>query len=148
MKQKHHLTHRLHPDTLLIAALVLFVCVLTGVVFSYWASVVSQDENTLGVCLRETYTCPNGTIVSRSGPECQFSACPSNVLPNHPGITEEPFEVPPTTTLVPAKKTAPVTKNEIVCTQEVKLCSDGSFVGRSGPRCEFAPCPDNAQPES
>lgn len=29
----------------------------------------------------------------------------------------------------------------IVCTMEAKLCPDGSAVGRSGPKCEFAPCP-------
>jgi len=28
-----------------------------------------------------------------------------------------------------------------VCTQEAKLCSDGSYVGRTGPNCEFAACP-------
>lgn len=28
-----------------------------------------------------------------------------------------------------------------VCTQEAKLCSDGSAVGRTGPNCEFATCP-------
>lgn len=27
------------------------------------------------------------------------------------------------------------------CTQEAKLCPDGSAVGRTGPNCEFAPCP-------
>lgn len=27
------------------------------------------------------------------------------------------------------------------CTQEAKLCSDGSAVGRTGPNCEFALCP-------
>jgi len=27
------------------------------------------------------------------------------------------------------------------CTQEAKLCPDGSAVGRIGPNCEFAPCP-------
>lgn len=30
---------------------------------------------------------------------------------------------------------------EIACTQEAKMCSDGSSVGRFGPLCEFAPCP-------
>lgn len=29
----------------------------------------------------------------------------------------------------------------VFCTQEAKLCPDGSSVGRTGPRCEFAPCP-------
>jgi len=28
------------------------------------------------------------------------------------------------------------------CTQEAKLCPDGSYVGRTGPKCEFAPCPN------
>jgi hypothetical protein len=27
------------------------------------------------------------------------------------------------------------------CTMEAKLCPDGSAVGRTGPNCEFAPCP-------
>lgn len=27
------------------------------------------------------------------------------------------------------------------CTQDAKLCPDGSSVGRVGPKCEFAPCP-------
>lgn len=32
--------------------------------------------------------------------------------------------------------------SNVFCTQEVKQCPDGSFVGRTGPRCEFARCPD------
>lgn len=28
-----------------------------------------------------------------------------------------------------------------VCTMDAKLCPDGSYVGRSGPACEFAACP-------
>lgn len=32
--------------------------------------------------------------------------------------------------------------NGIACTQEAKLCPDGSAVGRTGPNCEFALCPD------
>ncbi|MCX6823557.1 MAG: DUF333 domain-containing protein [candidate division SR1 bacterium] len=27
------------------------------------------------------------------------------------------------------------------CTEEAKICPDGSTVGRTGPNCEFAPCP-------
>lgn len=29
----------------------------------------------------------------------------------------------------------------VACTQEVELCPDGSYVGRSGPVCAFAACP-------
>ena len=31
--------------------------------------------------------------------------------------------------------------NPVVCTQDVKQCPDGSYIGRGGPNCEFAPCP-------
>ena len=35
----------------------------------------------------------------------------------------------------------------VACTQEAKLCPDGSAVGRTGPNCEFAKCPTiNPQP--
>ncbi len=30
---------------------------------------------------------------------------------------------------------------QTACTMEAKICPDGSAVGRSGPKCEFAPCP-------
>ena len=32
-------------------------------------------------------------------------------------------------------------REETACTLEAKLCPDGSAVGRTGPNCEFAPCP-------
>lgn len=34
------------------------------------------------------------------------------------------------------------TISPVACTMEAKLCPDGSYVGRSGPNCEFAKCPD------
>lgn len=30
----------------------------------------------------------------------------------------------------------------IFCTEEAKLCSDGSYVSRTGPNCEFSQCPE------
>lgn len=30
----------------------------------------------------------------------------------------------------------------VFCTMEARLCSDGSYVGRTGPKCEFAKCPE------
>lgn len=29
------------------------------------------------------------------------------------------------------------------CTMEARQCPDGSYVGRTGPQCAFAPCPGN-----
>ncbi|PIP26479.1 MAG: hypothetical protein CO140_03550 [Candidatus Moranbacteria bacterium CG_4_9_14_3_um_filter_40_7] len=33
--------------------------------------------------------------------------------------------------------------NQKACTQEAKICPDGSAVGRTGDNCEFSPCPDD-----
>jgi hypothetical protein len=33
------------------------------------------------------------------------------------------------------------------CTEEAKVCPDGSSVSREGPDCEFAACPGEAVPE-
>jgi hypothetical protein len=38
--------------------------------------------------------------------------------------------------------------NNIACTMEAKLCPDGSYVGRTGPNCEFAQCPDVKKDET
>lgn len=34
-----------------------------------------------------------------------------------------------------------IKEQTVVCTMEAKLCPDGSSVGRTGPKCEFAACP-------
>lgn len=44
------------------------------------------------------------------------------------------------------KAQAPV--DGVVCTQEVKECPDGSYVGRTGPKCEFKECPVAESPSS
>ncbi len=31
---------------------------------------------------------------------------------------------------------------QVACTQEARICPDGSAVGRTGPNCEFAACPE------
>ncbi|MDD3487180.1 MAG: hypothetical protein PHF35_02255 [Candidatus Moranbacteria bacterium] len=31
--------------------------------------------------------------------------------------------------------------SEKACTMEARQCPDGSYVGRSGPNCDFSPCP-------
>lgn len=33
----------------------------------------------------------------------------------------------------------------VFCTQEAKLCPDGSYVGRGGPNCEFTACPGQGE---
>jgi hypothetical protein len=39
----------------------------------------------------------------------------------------------------------PRNEEGVVCTMEAKLCPDGSYVGRSGSKCEFAACPTSPE---
>ena len=136
----------LHPDTALVAALVVFFSLLIAF-FSVYSKDFSLGQG-MRACTQEARICPDGSAVTRTGPQCAFAPCPHDNLPNRPGITEEPFEVPiekvPTK---PTQKEALVekTNKKVLCTQEVKLCPDGSFVGRTGPTCAFAPCPDSSE---
>jgi len=50
-----------------------------------------------------------------------------------PTIEPTPAPLPDPTPLPPP----------VFCTQEAKLCPDGSYVGRTGPNCEFSKCPAN-----
>ncbi len=49
-----------------------------------------------------------------------------------------------TSALVACEKSAPPSEPPPgnACTMDAKVCPDGSAVGRSGPNCEFAPCPE------
>ena len=40
--------------------------------------------------------------------------------------------------------TPPAADGGVICTMEAKLCPDGSYVGRTGPKCEFSVCPSAA----
>jgi hypothetical protein len=76
-------------------------------------SVVSDVEPV--ACPADAKICPDGTSVGRTGPNCEFSACPV--------LVEDP---------------AP--QDTVACTMDAMLCPDGTYVGRTGPNCEFV-CP-------
>ena len=40
-----------------------------------------------------------------------------------------------------SKQASVDTGNQVACTEEAKICPDGSAVGRTGPNCEFEACP-------
>lgn len=69
-------------------------------------------------CTKEAKACPDGTFVSRTGPNCEFEACPVHEVP------DDDF---------------------VACTMDAKQCPDGSYVGRVAPTCAFAPCPTSEQ---
>lgn len=141
----------IHPDTYLGSALVLFIVMILGMLSVYPGIFTTKKQ--ASSCTEEAKVCADGSVVMRSGPACEFTPCLSGDKPLRPGIVEEPFEVPvKTVPVIPEKKSeAPKnipSKKEVLCTMEAKMCSNGSFVGRVAPECDFAPCPDLTEYES
>ncbi|MBX3212095.1 MAG: hypothetical protein KF850_08685 [Labilithrix sp.] len=91
-----------------------------------------------GACPDDAKICSDGTVISRSGPDCSFAACPDE--PN--GCSRDAHICPDGSTV---GRTGPkcefVCPGDPACDMDAKQCPDGSFVGRTGPKCEFAPCP-------
>jgi len=61
-----------------------------------------------------------------------------------PPSTEPPAVIPPTVNEPVVAPPGGISPNPVACTQEAKQCPDGSYVGRTGPNCEFAPCPSSS----
>lgn len=55
------------------------------------------------------------------------------------GQKDNPFSTPISSPI------APVKNDSKACTEEAKICPDGSAVGRTGPNCEFAACPEGVK---
>ncbi len=54
-----------------------------------------------------------------------------------------------TNTFSSSPDTATSSDEFIACTMDAKMCPDGSYVGRTGPACEFAACPnETASPKT
>jgi len=58
-----------------------------------------------------------------------------------PGLSPRAEQILATLKSMSPTPTNPPAGGQKACTMEAKLCSDGSSVGRSGPNCEFTPCP-------
>lgn len=123
-------------DTRLFISLAVFVMLLLTFLAGYLALSSGRAAQKPVICPMDAMLCPGGSSVSRSGPNCEFTPCPSNDLPKRRGLVEDPIEVPKGTD-------EGKVDDGVMCTQEVKTCSDGSYVGRTGPNCAFAPCPSN-----
>jgi len=98
-------------------------------IFSVTDGVVVEETEPV-FCTMDAMMCPDGSYVGRTGPNCEFAACP---------VTE----TAPSEPVVPAEPVVPV--EPVACTMEAKICPDGSAVGRQGPMCEFAPCPGDVR---
>lgn len=83
------------------------------------------------VCTQEVKLCPNGDSVVRVSPSCEFAPCQSISTPV-PLNSDTKDDI-----ILPLLSQDEVT----FCTQEVRLCPNGSYVGRTLPNCEFTSCP-------
>src|SRR3989344_9303938 len=63
-----------------------------------------------------------------------------------PASEQPPTSGQPPESVRPPAAEGPGEAEVIFCTQEAKQCPDGSYVGRTGPKCEFAACPTSAAP--
>jgi len=117
---------KLKNPSLIITYLVIIVSIIIIAVgvFAYYNQNLQPGST---ACTEEAKLCPDGSAVGRTGPNCEFAPCPT--------VKPKPTPVPiPIPTPIP-------TPNPVACTQEAKLCPDGSYVSRTGPNCEFSACP-------
>ncbi len=56
-------------------------------------------------------------------------------------MQNENIEQAPVVDIQEAVLKIPKNEKQVMCTQDAKLCSDGSYVSRTGPNCEFKACP-------
>jgi len=60
------------PTPLAILIILLVIAVIIGI--SLWLCPKEETENV--ACTQETKICPDGSYVSRTGPNCEFAGCP------------------------------------------------------------------------
>jgi hypothetical protein len=145
----------------------LIILAILGVAFFGLALVTAPSHAPEGgvACTVEAKLCPDGSYVGRTGPSCEFAPCPGatstatttqNGAPvagpgEHCGgnIMNAPvcaagyhcqLVVPRPDTGGTCVADTPA-GGGVACTMEAKQCPDGSYVGRTGPKCEFAACP-------
>lgn len=79
-------------------------------------------------CTMEAKLCPDGSYVSRTGPNCEFAPCPGkNNNDNLPSLR---------------LRQAGNNINPIECGDEEKICPDGTYIQRIGPNCDWPDCPE------
>ncbi len=143
--------------TLLIALLVL---VVAGGALALVANPFTFPAPVGVACTQEAMQCPDGSYVGRTGPNCEFTACPvaTSTTSNPPVVGEgehcggfiQNAPVCATDLHCQLKVSMPDTGGTCVadtaggggvaCTADAMQCPDGSYVGRTGPDCKFV-CP-------
>ena len=91
----------------------------------------------------QTRTVPAGFSTEPSGLESQEGVLRGTDSYNLPGSPYYGNVTPPAQRYQPApsQPQVPAEPDMVACTMEAMQCPDGSYVGRTGPNCAFAPCP-------
>ncbi len=93
-------------------------------------------EEPITGCQEDAKLCPDGTVVGRVLPDCNFEPCPNIGCQEDAKLCPDGTvvgRVPPGCEFEPCPN--------IGCTEDAKLCPDGTVVGRIPPGCEFEECP-------
>jgi|TARA_Y100000310_G_scaffold182131_1_gene182179 hypothetical protein len=115
-------------------------------------------------CPQDARECPDGSFVSRVGPNCEFEACKKEgncAYYDRNGVKEEhcancgngvceSYEGCTSSSCSEGVCTSdcgglycPQDCEPVGCTEDAKICPDGTAVGRIPPDCNFEPCPSN-----
>lgn len=115
-----------HSRKILVLVPPLLIGFTILMVFFAVRHVQNQQATHLPPDLQSSTTTTNYDVIKELPPATKPS--PSAPSGNEPGDTPGPADM-------------------VACTMEAKLCPDGSAVGRTGPNCEFAPCPGEGPSE-
>jgi hypothetical protein len=114
-----------------ISAAIFFLgFVAGGIVFSAVTFFQKIDPVSNGgniACTMDAKICPDGSGVGRTGPNCEFAECPGQISGGSGSIGGG--------LIYPDNGI-----DTIACPEDVKICPDGSSVGRTGLNCEFSKC--------
>jgi hypothetical protein len=139
----------------------LLILILSGLVLAYVAMTLFPKETSTTTpgpdstkpiaCTEEAKLCPDGSSVGRTGPTCEFAECPAAPTTTDIQTTDE---TPGSDVGTLPNGAVPEFgyENELgggggsagpvaSCTRDAMQCPDGSYVGRTGPKCEFI-CPE------
>ncbi len=117
------------------AALLILVVIIAAV---YWLGLKSNDVEAPVQSFQECVDA--GNPIMESYPE-QCRTPDGRTFVNPDQVVDTPSNEVDTST----EDTSDTQNNAtgtVICTLEAKICPDGSVVGRMGPNCEFAPCPE------
>lgn len=56
--------------------LIIICLILFGIVWGLWSQLGNRPNDGLYACTEDARVCPDGTVLSRVGPSCEFPACP------------------------------------------------------------------------